>query len=696
FSITYAAAPGEKVVLSGGRTITGWKKGTNEIWTAEIPEAKEGRWFFRQLTVNDRRATRARWPDAEGVLRIAGVSDGVTQFTFNQNIPGGNLAGQGAELVVLENWSVTRGLVASNNVTRLATVTPMGVIGHEWTTASSGRAAFIEGGRAFLDKPGEWFLDRAAGVLHYIPLASEDPSTAVVVAPLLTRLVAIVGEKGHPVRNLRFMGIRFEHADFPLPAFGYSEIQAAHYQPAVTAPAHVQSVAVACDWAEGCRFEGCRFAHLNGSGIGLGPGCRKNAIEGCTIEDIGGNGVMIGWRGTGKLSASGGLDADWADPADAPASNEVANCHIRRCAADSRGGVGIWTAFSTDTRIAHNLVHDLPYTGISVGFKWNSNPTTQARCVVEYNHIYDVMKQLADGGGIYTLGFQPGTTLRGNRIHDVLRSEYAHGGAANNGFFVDEGSKGFLFVSNLVYRTSGGAVRFNQCNREWHTWTDNVFQDGQPAMLEVAHAASLEPEQLTIEAWVQLSEFPGGKDTRRWIAGKNGNEWIEGHYALIIDGKRVGAYLNIGGGQANAFAALGDKEVLKAGRRQHLAMTFDGAVLKAYCDGVLAASLAVNRKRVPGNGPFAVGRRPDGFLPIEGATIGDVRLYNRALSPEEIAARIRGGDAPAGCVGTWLGGGKPQGTGGGVEVEAGLEPAFRARMTPQVDDPPVTNAAGKE
>jgi len=123
------------------------------------------------------------------------------------------------------------------------------------------------------------------------------------------------------------------------------------------------------------------------------------------------------------------LDADWADPADAPASNEVANCHIRRCAADSRGGVGIWTAFSTDTRIAHNLVHDLPYTGISVGFRWNPKPTSQARCVVEYNHIYDVMKQLADGGGIYTLGFQPGTTLRGNRIHDVLRSEYAHGGA---------------------------------------------------------------------------------------------------------------------------------------------------------------------------------------------------------------------------------------------------------------------------
>jgi hypothetical protein len=33
--------------------------------------------------------------------------------------------------------------------------------------------------------------------------------------------------------------------------------------------------------------------------------------------------------------------------------------------------------------------------------------------------------------------------------------------APNNGFFVDEGSKGFLFESKVVHRTSGESVRFN-------------------------------------------------------------------------------------------------------------------------------------------------------------------------------------------------------------------------------------------
>ena len=65
FSITYAAAPGEKVVLSGGRKISGWKKGPGEIWTVELPEVKAGRWYFRQLFVNGRRAVRARTPNAD-------------------------------------------------------------------------------------------------------------------------------------------------------------------------------------------------------------------------------------------------------------------------------------------------------------------------------------------------------------------------------------------------------------------------------------------------------------------------------------------------------------------------------------------------------------------------------------------------------------------------------------------------------
>jgi hypothetical protein len=424
------------------------------------------------------------------VLHIANVSDAVKTFSFDQALPAENLVSQDAELVVYENWSVSRARIVASADGRLTTATSVGWIGHgDATTASPGKPAFIEHARAVLDQPGEWFLDRAAGVLTYLARDGEKPTAETAVAPVLTQLAKIAGTKGNPVRNLRFEGLRFENADFTLPAIGYSEIQAAHYGPSLKEPTHVQPVAIECAFAEGIRFESCRFSHLNASGIGFGPGCKKNTLSRCSIDDIGGNGVMIGWRGTGQLQpgAEGSLDADWAEPADAPAGNEVVNCVIRRCGSDSRGGVGVFVAFSGDTRVAHNEIHDLPYTGISIGYRWNTTPTSQARCVAEYNHIHDVMKKLADGGGIYTLGYQPGTVLRGNLIHDVHRSAYAHGGAPNNGFFIDEGSKGFLFESNVVYETSGTSVRFNQNQREWHTWKDNYF-DGTATPAVIAEA----------------------------------------------------------------------------------------------------------------------------------------------------------------------------------------------------------------
>ncbi len=484
FSVQYVAFPGDQVVLSGGQQIDNWNVTPNDRWTVELPKVKLGEWFFRQLTVNDRRAIRARWPNNEGQLRIRTVSAAVKQFTFDRQLPAGELGDQNTELVVFQNWSVTRGLVNSASAEQIATDTAMGWIGHgAATTTSPDKSAYLEHASHFLDHPGEWFLDVGSGDLHYIPLPSEDSSNAVVVAPRLEKLVEVSGSRGSPVQNLHFRDIRFEHCRFALPEIGYNEIQASHFGTTMGARSFVQPVAIECTYAHNCSFQRCRFAHFNNSAVGLGVGCRANKLSGCTIEEIGGTGVMIGWRGKGALEAGNEsrLDADWSDPKDAPTGNIVSNCRIRRCGLDSFGATGVFVAFSRESHIEHNVIHDLPYTGISVGFRWDTSTTSQRSCHVENNHIFDVMKKLADGGGIYTLGLQPGTLLRGNYIHDVRRSSFAHGDAPNNGFFVDQGSKGLRFESNVVHSTSGKAVRFNISQKEWHTWKNNYFGDAAAA-----------------------------------------------------------------------------------------------------------------------------------------------------------------------------------------------------------------------
>lgn len=157
--------------------------------------------------------------------------------------------------------------------------------------------------------------------------------------------------------------------------------------------------------------------------------------------------------------------------------------------------------------------------------------------------------------------------------------------------------------------------------------------------LAIPHDAALEPTSLGVEAWVRVTQFPEGGDTRRWLVNKNGNEWIEGHYALMIDGSRAGAYLNIGGGRENVFAVWTGDKTIKPGVWHHLAFTYDGSSLRLYVDGQAVGEKAVNRPRVPGASPLVLARRQDGYNRFKGA-LDEVRVFNRAPSAEEIRSHF--------------------------------------------------------
>ena len=68
--VTFAAAPGERVVLSGGRPVTGWQReeGTEDLWAAPAPAAG----VFRTLRLGDRLAARARYPSADAEHPLTG------------------------------------------------------------------------------------------------------------------------------------------------------------------------------------------------------------------------------------------------------------------------------------------------------------------------------------------------------------------------------------------------------------------------------------------------------------------------------------------------------------------------------------------------------------------------------------------------------------------------------------------------
>jgi hypothetical protein len=70
--VVYAAAHGEKVVISGGCCLAGGKWGKvngHKAWVIDIPDVKEGHWNFRQLFVSGVRRPRTRLPE-EGFYKI--------------------------------------------------------------------------------------------------------------------------------------------------------------------------------------------------------------------------------------------------------------------------------------------------------------------------------------------------------------------------------------------------------------------------------------------------------------------------------------------------------------------------------------------------------------------------------------------------------------------------------------------------
>jgi hypothetical protein len=184
--------------------------------------------------------------------------------------------------------------------------------------------------------------------------------------------------------------------------------------------------------------------------------------------------------------------------------NTVRGCTIERCGAVYYGAVGIWVGLSGNNNVVRNEVRDLPYTGISVGWMWNPTPTPCAGNEVKDNHIHHVMQILSDGGGIYTLGRQPGTKLTGNWIHDVLLNA---GRAESNGMFLDEGSTDLLIENNLIHDVARSPLRFHKAGVNLVKANVLVCGKGSPP---VCYNATPEAN-IKLEANLTLEAVPGGE-----------------------------------------------------------------------------------------------------------------------------------------------------------------------------------------
>lgn len=426
--------------LLGSRRIRDWRKegfnGRADVWTADVSAFGLAQ-VPELLFFNGRRMIRARWPNADPALPYSGgwaYVDG-TPTGMYAACPGASRQAftvrekdartwrcpeEGlVDIFPQYNWiNEERKIAAWDPTTRRLTLSH----GLRFE-ARPGDRYILEGLREELDAPGEWYCDRAAGKIHFIPPKGEDPNAGVVSIPSGGPVLRLKG-----VANVDVIGLEIAEADEGLRA----------------------------EDAERLRVVGCRFHDIGGffgSAVQIAHATRC-VVADCDIWDIGAHGISLSGGEPTSLERS---------------RNRIENCYIHHTGRVDRHGIGVLIA-GQGTTVAHCLIHDMPRAALIHRGRLHT---------IEYNVIRDVNLEMEDTGAIYGGGWVngAGTVIRYNRISNSVG--YAtREGAYKFGFFAsgihfDEAIGGVEVYGNVVERANLAALNLH--NARYITITNNIF-----------------------------------------------------------------------------------------------------------------------------------------------------------------------------------------------------------------------------
>ena len=285
-----------------------------------------------------------------------------------------------------------------------------------------------------LDAPGEWYVDREARRLYFLPPPEWDGSARLVVGS-----APVVSVRGAAHVVLENLCIPF-------------------------APAGVEVRACTNVVLRALAVSGiCRDA-IRVSG---GADCR---VEGCRISDIGSSGLVVSGGDRPSLTRCG---------------HRVTRNRIERCG--RAGHSGACLRFSgCGVVVDRNLFRDVPY--IAVVYTGNEH-------LFEYNEIACAVMEAADGGGVYTgrdWGSQ-GNVVRYNYFHHFGRDgvdwmrvhgrkscfEPSKGAPMVMGLYLDDCDSGERIYGNVFEKT--GLSIFVGGGR-WNTISNNLVIGGVSAL----------------------------------------------------------------------------------------------------------------------------------------------------------------------------------------------------------------------
>jgi hypothetical protein len=479
---------GDGTVISGGRQVTGWHPvpGRPGLYAAPAPAGLDN---TRQLYVNGVREQRASGTvpvtltsSATGYTASSDVmshwrNPGDIEFVYTAGEALWNLKRDG-----LGQWTEPRCPIGSISGTTITMAQPcwdnstkrvvfpdipgrsINMVG-PFDLTNGRQPTYVENAFELLDTPGEWYLDRSAHTVYYLPKRGQDLRHADVEMPALQKLVDGQGTATAPLHDIAFRDIQFSYATWLTPSSpeGFSEIQAGYtttgptgyateglcqFTPGGTCPYASWTPEpgnVSFGHAHDLEFSDSVFTHLGAAGLQLGDGTRNSVVRGDVFTDISGNGVEIG--GVDQPEATNGGDITSGD--------QVLDNHIYDLPVEFHGGVGILNGYTQHNTISHNQLDHLSYAAISMGWGgWPDKIQVQATPNISHdntvsdNLIQDYMLMLDDGGGIYTQGITGSSLTDGEKVvGNVIHDQWGIGKAV----YTDNGNTYETVRGNVLY-----------------------------------------------------------------------------------------------------------------------------------------------------------------------------------------------------------------------------------------------------
>jgi hypothetical protein len=246
-----------------------------------------------------------------------------------------------------------------------------------------------------IDQPGEWYLDRAKGILYFwppAPIESAKPMISVAPSLVTTKDASYVVFRGMSLECTRGTAVE------------------------ISGGTHV-------------RIAACVVRNVGGNGVSMTG--KDSAVVGCDIYNIANCGV----------TASGGDRKTLT-----PANLAVENCNIHH--------FGRWNPIykpgvmldGVGNRVAHNLIHNAPH--MAIGFGGNDH-------VIECNEIHSVVYESNDAGVMYA---GRNATMRGHEIrYNYVHHVYGFEARGCVGVYLDDMFCSANIHGNIFYQVPAAA-----------------------------------------------------------------------------------------------------------------------------------------------------------------------------------------------------------------------------------------------